>query len=90
MGISPTGPRNFLVITVRIGTDLAHAVPVAALAGLGYLQLGTVDFQLLCYLLLGSLPGIYLGARLSTQLSETLVRGVLASLLFTLGVRFVV
>lgn len=73
-----------------VGTDLAHAVPVAALAGLGHLQLGTVDFQLLGYLLFGSLPGIFLGTRLGTQLSETLVRGVLASLLFTLGVRFVV
>ncbi len=73
-----------------VGTDLAHAVPVAALAGLGHLQMGTVDFQLLGYLLIGSLPGIFLGTRLGTQLSETLVRGVLASLLFALGVRFVV
>lgn len=79
-----------LVPASVVGTDLAHAVPVAALAGLGHLQLGAVDFQLLGYLLLGSLPGIFLGTRLGTQLSETIVRGVLASLLLTLGVRFVV
>ena len=48
--------------TMRIvGTDLAHAVPLTAIAGLGHWQLGSVDFTLLLYLLIGSLPGIYLG-----------------------------
>lgn len=71
-----------------VGTDLAHAVPLAALAGAGHLHLGSVDLQLLCLLLVGSLPGVILGTKLSTHLSEPIVRGVLASLLLTLGVGF--
>jgi hypothetical protein len=73
-----------------VGTDLAHAVPLAALAGAGHLHLGSVDWQLLVLLLLGSLPGVFLGSKLSTHLSEPIVRGVLASLLMTLGVGFTV
>ncbi|MEN8131636.1 MAG: sulfite exporter TauE/SafE family protein [Pseudomonadota bacterium] len=73
-----------------VGTDLAHAVPLAALAGAGHAQLGLVDFQLLGNLLLGSLPGVFLGTKLGTRLAEPIVRGVLASLLLTLGVAFTV
>lgn len=73
-----------------VGTDLAHAVPLAALAGAGHLHLGSVDFQLLSLLLIGSLPGVFLGSKLSTHLSEPIVRGLLASLLLTLGVGFTV
>jgi len=71
-----------------VGTDLAHAVPLAALAGLGHLHLGNVDFVLLGSLLLGSLPGVALGARLATRLSENLLRRLLSALLLALGLGF--
>lgn len=72
-----------------VGTDLAHAIPLAALAGLGHWQLGSVDFTLLGTLLLGSMPGIYLGSRFSSKLPERWLRPMLATLLFFIGIRLV-
>lgn len=75
--------------TARIvGTDIAHAVPLTAVAGLGHLHMGTVDFVLLGSLLLGSLPGIYLGSHLSAKVPERIMRPILASMLMLIGVKF--
>ncbi len=77
--------------TMRIvGTDLAHAVPLTAVAGLGHMQMGTVDFTLLGYLLIGSLPGIYVGSHISTIIPERIMRPILATMLLLIGLRFVV
>ena len=76
--------------TVRIvGTDIAHAVPLTAVAGLGHMQLGNVDFMLLGALLLGSLPGIYLGSHFGSIIPERVMRPVLASVLMLIGFKFV-
>ncbi len=76
--------------TVKIvGTDLAHAIPLTAVAGLGHLSLGNVDLVLLGSLLVGSLPGIWIGSHLSAKIPERLLRPVLASLLLVIGVKFV-
>lgn len=75
-----------LPVRVIVGTDLAHAVPLAALAGAGHLHLGSVDPQLLGYLLLGSLPGVMLGARAGRALPEATMRGVLGTVLLSIGV----
>ncbi len=75
--------------TVRIvGTDIAHAVPLTAVAGLGHMQLGNVDTSLLIALLLGSLPGIYIGSHFGTILPERIMRPLLASILVVIGVKF--
>lgn len=71
-----------------VGTDLAHAVPLTAIAGLGHLQMNNVDTSLLITLLIGSLPGIYLGSHLSTAIPENVMRNILASLLMLVGVKF--
>lgn len=71
-----------------VGTDLAHAVPLTAIAGIGHWQLGSVDLSLLLTLLLGSLPGIYLGSHMSTLFPEHVMRPILASLLLLIGVKF--
>jgi hypothetical protein len=71
-----------------VGTDLAHAVPLAALGGLGHLQLGNVDLTLLGSLLLGSIPGTALGSQLGIHLPERMLRRGLAGLLFLTGVKF--
>ncbi len=73
-----------------VGTDIAHAVPLTAVAGLGHMALGTVDFVLLGSLLLGSLPGIYLGSHLSAKVPEKVLRPVLAMMLLIIGIRLVV
>lgn len=76
--------------TVRIvGTDLAHAIPLTAVAGLGHLHMGNVDFALLGSLLIGSLPGIYVGSHLSARVPEYILRPALASVLMLIGVKFV-
>jgi len=75
--------------TVRIiGTDLAHAVPLTMVGGLGHLYLGNVDVALLGSLLVGSLPAIYLGTRLGKRLPERLMQSVLATLLLGIGFKY--
>ena len=77
--------------TVRIvGTDLAHAVPITAIAGLGHWHLGSVDFQLLLSLIIGSLPGIYLGSHAGVQLPERFTRILLALMLMMIGGRLAI
>lgn len=70
-----------------IGTDLAHAVPITAIAGLGHAHIGTVDYALLINLLIGSLPGIYLGSRAAARMPDKLIRPILATMLILIGVR---
>jgi uncharacterized membrane protein YfcA len=71
-----------------IGTDIAHAVPLTAVAGLGYLFNGLVDYQLLLALIIGSLPGIYLGSRLAALMPEKALRLILIVALLGLGLKF--
>jgi len=70
-----------------VGTDIAHAVPLTAIAGLGHFSLGSVDFNLVTLLLLGSIPGVYIGSRLTHLLPEKYVRIVLASILTGVGIK---
>jgi hypothetical protein len=72
-----------------VGTDIAHAVPLTLLAGIGHATLGHVDVGLLGALLVGSLPGIWLGARLTRHMPERLVRGLLCAALVTAGIKVV-
>lgn len=77
--------------TVKIvGTDLAHAIPLTAVAGLGHLSLGNFDLQLLGSLLLGSVPGIWIGSHLSAKIPEHFLRPVLATLLLVIGVKLII
>ena len=68
-----------------IGTDIAHAVPLTFIAGLGYLVGGFVDMKLLLSLLIGSLPAIRLGSRVSEEIPEQLLQRLLTALLMGLG-----
>jgi uncharacterized membrane protein YfcA len=61
-----------------VGTDIAHAVPLTLIGGLGHLGLGNVDAGLLLALLCGSIPGILIGARLAGLAPEWLLRPILA------------
>ena len=74
--------------SVRIvGTDIAHAVPLTLVAGIGHWWLGSVDWALLGSLLVGSLPGIWLGSRLAVKVPEALLRPLLATLLVAIGAK---
>lgn len=72
-----------------VGTDLAHAIPLTALAGLGHLSIGNVNFVLLGSLLVGSLPGIWIGSHLSARIPDKILRPALALILLLIGLRFV-
>ncbi len=72
-----------------VGTDIAHAVPLTLVAGIGHATLGHVDWALLALLLIGSLPGIWLGAQLARKLPEALVRTLLCASLVTAGVKVI-
>ncbi len=73
-----------------VGTDLAHAIPLTAVAGIGHWLLGNVNFLLLGSLLIGSLPGIWVGSMLSARIPEKWLRPILAVLLMIIGLKFVV
>jgi hypothetical protein len=68
-----------------VGTDLVQAVPLVASAALGHLLFGAVDLEVAGALLLGAVPGVYLGARLSAQAPDRVVRPVLILVLLGTG-----
>ena len=72
-----------------IGTDIAHAVPLTLVAGIGHATLGNVDWTLLGALLVGSIPGIWLGAQLTRKMPEKLVRALLCVSLVTAGLKVI-
>ena len=72
-----------------VGSDVAHAVPLTLVAGLGHWLLGSVDWALLGALLLGSLPGIWLGSHVSAKVPEHILRRLLASMLVLIGGKLV-
>ncbi|WP_028693903.1 sulfite exporter TauE/SafE family protein [Pseudomonas cremoricolorata] len=75
----------FLVTRRLVGTEIAHAVPLTLVAGLGHASMGNMDWSLLGYLLLGSLPGIYLGSHLTGRISDAVLRPCLAGMLLLIG-----
>jgi uncharacterized membrane protein YfcA len=72
-----------------IASDIAYAVPLTLVAGLGHASLGSVDFPLLFTLLAGSLPGIWLGSHLVTHTPERIIRSALSLLLAWAGSKLV-
>ena len=72
-----------------IGSDIAHAVPLTLVAGLGHWMLGSVDWPLLASLLMGSIPGIILGSYLASRVPDVYLRPILAGVLALVGGRLV-
>jgi len=68
-----------------VGTDLAHAVPLTAVAGFGHYHVGSVDLNLLIGLLLGGLPAIYFGSLVGKRMPDKMLRPVVACILMSLG-----
>ena len=69
-----------------IGSDIAHAVPLTLVAGLGHWWLGNVNFALLASILLGSIPGIVIGSAGTRFMPETVLRPILAVVLLAVAV----
>ncbi len=97
VGMSSVGSGSIIMVlllvfvrcspAILVGTDIVHAVALTGFTSLLHLRLGTVDPALVLPLLIGSVPGALLGARLSTLLPGLWLRRTLCIVLFASGVR---
>ena len=84
VGAGAVGVTALLVLYPRlpmariVGSDIAHAVPLTLVAGMGHWAMGAIDWHLMGVLLLGSLPGIVIGSYFATRVPETALRLLLA------------
>jgi uncharacterized membrane protein YfcA len=95
VGAGALGTAMLIVLYPRlsmpaiVGTDLVHAVVLTSVAGAGHYSMGNVDLTLLVYLLVGSLPGVFLGSHVGVRLSPRVMQPIMGSILFAIGLRFV-
>src|SRR5690242_7620098 len=93
VGAGALGTTALLILYPRLpvarvaASDIAHAVPLTLIAGLGHWLMGSVDFGLMLALLAGSIPGIVAGSLLSGRASDAVLRPVLAITLLVVAVR---
>lgn len=70
-----------------VGSDIAHAVPLTLIAGTGHWLMGSVDWHIMGSLLVGSIPGIFVGSYFAIRVPERTLRLVLAATLFVVATR---
>ena len=74
-------------IAKLVGSDIAHAVPLTLIAGIGHWLLGSVNSLLLSSLLIGSLPGICVGSHFAARVPDRIIRPLLAGTVMLVGIR---
>jgi uncharacterized protein len=97
VGLTSVGSGVFFGLTLLVlfplrahkvvGTDIFHAAALLYVAGLGHWLAGNVDFTLLGWLLLGSIPGVLIGGRLTLSIPEAALRFALAGVLGLAGIK---
>ena len=93
VGAGALGTTALLILYPKLpvariaGSDIAHAVPLTLIAGIGHWLMGSVDLTLMLALLAGSIPGIILGSLLATRSSDAVLRPILAATLLLSSVR---
>ena len=93
VGAGALGMTLLLVLYARapvsrlVGSDIAHAVPLTLVAGFGHWMIGSVKFDLLASLLVGSVPGVIVGSLLASRVPERALTLVLAVVLAIVGVK---
>jgi hypothetical protein len=93
VGAGALGTTALLILYPKLpvariaGSDIAHAVPLTLIAGIGHWLMGSVDFTLMLALLAGSIPGIVLGSILASRSSDAVLRPILAVTLLVVSVR---
>lgn len=93
VGAGALGTTVLLILYPRLpvariaASDIAHAVPLTFIAGIGHWLMGSVDFGLMFALLAGSVPGIVVGSLLASRSSDGILRPVLAVTLLVVSVR---
>ena len=73
-----------------VGTDVFHGFILVAVAGMGHIWVGNVDFPLVASLVIGSVPGVIIGSRLTMVLSERKLSTAVGVVLLSLGVRLMI
>jgi uncharacterized membrane protein YfcA len=76
-----------LPIAKIVGSDIAHAVPLTLIAGIGHWMMGSVDWHIIASLLVGSLPGIFVGSYFAVRVPERALQLILAATLFVVASR---
>jgi uncharacterized membrane protein YfcA len=95
VGAGALGTTALLILYPRLpinkiaGSDIAHAVPLTFIAGLGHWFIGAIDFGLLLSLLVGSIPGVIIGSHFGSRVSDNVLRPVLAMTLLVVGLKMV-
>lgn len=93
VGAGALGTTALLILYPRLpvariaASDIAHAVPLTLIAGLGHWWMGSVDFGLMLALLAGSIPGIVIGSLFSNRTSDAVLRPILALTLLVVALR---
>lgn len=97
VGLTSVGSGVFFGLTLLVifsmrahrvvGTDIFHAAALLYVAGIGHWLAGNVDLSLLAWLLLGSIPGVLLGGRLTLTIPEQSLRLMLAGVLGLAGIK---
>ena len=98
VGVTSVGSGSLMIVALLllypaltagqlVGTDLVQAIPLVAAAALGHLLFGDVEFSLTGALLVGAIPGTYLGARLSSRAPDHIIRPVLMVVLLISGLK---
>jgi uncharacterized membrane protein YfcA len=92
VGLTSVGSGSLIIVSLMllypllssremVGTDLVQAVPLVAAAALGHLLFGEMKLDVTGSVLFGAIPGVYLGAQVSTRASDRYIRPVLVSVL---------
>jgi uncharacterized membrane protein YfcA len=96
VGLTSVGSGTLIIVSLAflfprltskelVGTDIFQAFMLLASAVIGYLNAGTINWTLVMLLLIGSLPGVFLGSKLSKYIPERFMRPVLATVLVISG-----
>jgi len=70
-----------------VGSDIAHAVPLTLVGGIGHWLLGAVDLPVFASLIMGSVPGILLGSYAAVRTPDRILRVVLAGMLVVVATK---
>ena len=100
VGMTSVGSGSLIIVALMlvyptltsaelVGTDLLQAIPLVGSAALGHLLFGDVQFDVAGSLLLGSLPGIWVGAHVSASAPDRIVKPVLVVVLVATGLKLV-
>ncbi|WP_062383018.1 sulfite exporter TauE/SafE family protein [Demequina iriomotensis] len=98
VGLTSVGSGSLIIIALMalypalkasqlVGTDLVQAVPLVVSAAIAHLMFGEVDWSVTLPVIIGSIPGTYLGAHLSSRVGGGLVRRALAMVLMVSGLK---